>query len=301
MNAHFQNYQQDLEQYLPPKQILSLTVFKLFNWQLGDVVISSGAKQGSTWMQNIVHQIRTGGDAEFEKIDEVCPRLENVEYPGQSDRERLERFEKNAFSQYPFRVLKTHLAPPEFPFHSQVKYIIPVRNAKDTLVSFYHYRNSTTEEFQALWGGRPHHFPSFDVCFDCYLYFKSYWTLINAWLPYRHAENVLFIHYTDLKQDLEGNLKRIASFLDVKIPSEQWPDIVEKCGFQWMKKNSSKFEPRVLNVPIINKGRMIRKGKIGDSVNWFTAKHEARWEAIHKQLLPDEAIRTWCDQGGELP
>ncbi|MCP2731108.1 sulfotransferase domain-containing protein [Symplocastrum sp. BBK-W-15] len=290
------------QQYLPPAW--SSAIFAQFDWKAGDVVISSAAKQGTTWMQNIVHQLRTGGDADFEDINEECPRPEFVEYPGQEDRERLERWENGVFKKYPFRAIKTHAVPPKLPFEPQVKYIIPVRNGKDSLVSFYYYRNNTTEEFRELWGGRPFPFPSFDVFFDCYLHqWRSYWNCINAWLPYRHSENVLFIHYADLKRDLEGNLNRIANFLDLEISSGQWLSIIEKCGFQWMRDNSHKFESRVipLNIPILNKGGMIRKGKVGDYRDLFTPEQEIEWDTLHQEMLPDEAIRNWCDNGGKLP
>ena len=289
------------EKYLPPA---SSTIFDLFDWKDGDVVISSAAKQGTTWMQNIVHQLRTGGDADFEDINEECPRPEFVEYPGQEDLERLEKWQNGVFKKYSFRAIKTHASPPKLPFEREVKYIIPVRNGKDSLVSFYYYRNNTTEEFRELWGGRPFPFPSFDVCLDCYLgQWRSYWNCVNAWLPYRHCENVLFIHYGDIKADLEGNLQKIASFLKLEISSEQWPGIIEKCGFKWMQENSQKFEPRVipLNIPIINKGGMIRKGKVGSYGDLFTPEQEKRWDLIHKEMLPDEAIRHWCDHGGKLP
>ena len=38
-----------------------------------DVVISTPPKTGTTWVQQIVHQLRTGGDMDFEDIYQPIP------------------------------------------------------------------------------------------------------------------------------------------------------------------------------------------------------------------------------------
>ena len=41
-----------------------------------DVIIATPPKCGTTWMQQIVHQLRTGGDMDFDSIHEEIPWLE---------------------------------------------------------------------------------------------------------------------------------------------------------------------------------------------------------------------------------
>ena len=41
-----------------------------------DVLITTPPKAGTTWMQQILHQLRTGGDTTFASIDDVVPWLE---------------------------------------------------------------------------------------------------------------------------------------------------------------------------------------------------------------------------------
>ena len=41
-----------------------------------DVLIVTPPKCGTTWMQQIVHQLRTGGDMAFHEISEVVPFIE---------------------------------------------------------------------------------------------------------------------------------------------------------------------------------------------------------------------------------
>ena len=47
-----------------------------FKPRSSDVFIVTSPKCGTTWMQQIVHQLRTGGDMEFREITEVVPWIE---------------------------------------------------------------------------------------------------------------------------------------------------------------------------------------------------------------------------------
>ena len=47
-----------------------------FKPRSSDVFIVTPPKCGTTWMQQIVHQLRTGGDMEFGGINEVVPFIE---------------------------------------------------------------------------------------------------------------------------------------------------------------------------------------------------------------------------------
>ena len=61
-------------------------------WREGDIIVSVPAKSGTTWMMNIVHQLRTGGDPGFKDIYIEVPWLEFVEGPEDTRERRLERF-----------------------------------------------------------------------------------------------------------------------------------------------------------------------------------------------------------------
>jgi hypothetical protein len=46
---------------------------------------------------------------------------------------------------------------------------------------------------------------------------------------------VLLVHYADLIRDLGGEMRRIADFLDVDIPTALCSEVVERCRFEAMK------------------------------------------------------------------
>ena len=43
-----------------------------------DIIINTPPKCGTTWMQQIVHQLKTGGDMEFNTIHEEIPWFETA-------------------------------------------------------------------------------------------------------------------------------------------------------------------------------------------------------------------------------
>ncbi len=51
-------------------------------WRDGDIVCSVPAKSGTTWSMNIVHQLREGGDPNFEDIYIELKWLEFAYRPG---------------------------------------------------------------------------------------------------------------------------------------------------------------------------------------------------------------------------
>jgi aryl sulfotransferase len=59
---------------------------------------------------------------------------------------------------------------------------------------------------------------------------RSFWTE-------RRRPNLLLVHYNDLKADLSGEMKRIASFLGITTPDALWPQLVEAASFEAMKRD----------------------------------------------------------------
>lgn len=43
-----------------------------------DVFVTTLVKCGTTWMQQILHQLRSGGDMSFDEISDVVPYLESA-------------------------------------------------------------------------------------------------------------------------------------------------------------------------------------------------------------------------------
>jgi len=171
---------------LPP--FITLEMYPKLDYRPQDIIISVPCKSGTTWMMNIVHQIRSGGDCDFSDIYWEVPWLELIEYPGQPLKELLSRWEH--FPHYIRRVFKSHVSPPWLPFHKHVKYVVVARNGFDSLASMIPFCQSMGD-FLSMWGipGLP---PpvllgmwSTENPYSGPLFVKNWW-------PYRHEPNVFF-------------------------------------------------------------------------------------------------------------
>jgi aryl sulfotransferase len=41
---------------------------------------------------------------------------------------------------------------------------------------------------------------------------------VQSWWDFLHLPNILFVHYADLLADLEGEIRRVAQFLEIEVP-----------------------------------------------------------------------------------
>ncbi len=140
------------------------------------------------------------------------------------------------------RALKTHWEAPYVPYNPDARYIVVIRDPKDVLVSGYHFADSIlvgVSEFVApeTWarlfiaGRSP--FGSWPA------HTASFW----AW---RGRENVLLLHFEDMKADLEGAVRRVAAFMEVPLSGAQLEEVVHKSSFGYMKAINHKFAPPAL-------------------------------------------------------
>jgi hypothetical protein len=213
----------------------------------GDIYVATAPKTGTTWMQQIVHQVLTGGRGEFEHLSQVSPYLEQL---------MLRDFAQAVLDALPSpRIFKTHMpywlvAPPP---DSRVIYV--TRNAADSLVSVHNH--------VCLETGYRH---KLDVPFlrRDFMLKRWFWHL-KSWWPHRADPNVLHLRYEDLAADLEGGIRKVARFLGVTLEEDRVGAILEKCSFAFMKQHDDRFDVRVpVFDPSASRPGFIRKGVVGD-------------------------------------
>ena len=109
----------------PPAEMLEALAFEP---RPSDVIISPFAKCGTTWLQQIFHTLRTGGDEDFDDISRVVPWLEPAVSLG---------MDLNAEQVASPRGFKSHLTWAVVP--KGCRYIVSLRDPGDALVSLYHF------------------------------------------------------------------------------------------------------------------------------------------------------------------
>jgi aryl sulfotransferase len=280
-------------------------------WRNGDIVISVPVKSGTTWTMNIVHQLRSGGDPDLDDIYSDVPWLELVPGPGNTPDALVEAID--SMPEHRRRAFKTHSAPSTLPYHApgsgtDVQYVVIIRNPDEVLASFYPFLNAHSEQWFSLWGIDKQEFvpPDIDACFENFgkaMLPGGLFGFLSAWWPLRHESNVLLMHFSDMKRDHEGSVRKIASFLGYEPTTEQWSAILEYTSFPWMKQHEHKFEiHHAADVPILDPGAMVRKGKTGAAhEDGVTPKMSAELRAMGEEMLPDPQAREWLYKGGALP
>jgi aryl sulfotransferase len=282
-------------------------------WRDGDIVVSVPIKSGTTWTMNIVHQLREGGDPNLEDVYLEVPWLELVPAPG-TPREALVAQIDNMPTDRR-RAFKTHAppAPGPLPYHApgsgpDVKYVVVVRNPDEAMASLHPFIASHSDAWFELWGMEkaaiaPSEFAAFFEGFGKPMIGEMVFGFVAAWWPLRHQPNVLLMHFSDMKRDHEGSVRKIAEFLDLRPTDEQWRTVLECTSFGWMKQNEDKFELRgVTEVPILKPGAMVRKGKVGAArEDGVTPEIAAEIARIGEGIVRDKAALEWCYRGGALP
>lgn len=281
-------------------------------WRDKDILISVPVKSGTTWIMNIVHQLLTGGDPDFEDIYAEVPWLEILTRPGMPVQELIDRVESMTHERP--RAFKSHAAPPTLPYvepggDKDVRYIVVVRNPGEALVSAKPFLEKHTDAWYELWQvpkgafTRPD-FPTFyhDVI-DAIGMNSGLFDFLRSWWPLRNQSNVLFLHFADMKKDHEGSIHRVADFIGAQPTVEQWAAITEYTSFPWMKKNGIKFDASTATeVPVLTPGAMVRKGQTGSaSEDGMTPEISAHLRAAGNQVFPDQQALQWFYEGGPLP
>ena len=196
-----------------------------------DVIVVTSPKCGTTWMQQIVHQLRSGGDMSFEEIGDVVPFIEHA-YDLQID--------LNAEHNYQPRCYKSHAWYPYCPKGG--KYIVIYRDPYAACYSFFNFFNG--------WYFQPGEVSLHAFVRDIPLAgsgvpktkaeFPSYFAHLVSWWEHRNDSNVLLLFYEDMKEDLESAVREVAAFIEIK-DEEKIKKAVEMSSFEFMKKNERKF------------------------------------------------------------
>ena len=224
------------------------TVWNDYKFRDDDIIIATYAKTGTTWVQQIISQLLFDGE-EGLPVADMSPWLDLRVPPREV---KLTAVEAQDFR----RFVKTHLPVDALVFSQKAKYIYIARDGRDVLWSLFNHHTSANDFwYQAInetpgLVGPPIGKPTADIrqyyhewLDDDGYPFWSFWENIRSWWEIRHLPNVNLIHFQALKDDMPGEMRKIAAYLDIPIDQSKWDDIVEHCTFDYMKKNATASTP----------------------------------------------------------
>merc|ERR1711865_275008 len=201
-----------------------------------DVFLSTFPKTGTTWLQQICHQLRTGGHTDFEEISEesICPWLEVAgSLCIDLDAEHIANP----------RVFKTH-QPISQMSHMASKFLCVIRDPEATLLSNFKFAISKGDkqvkdinEFVKMLRWVPGGAGERGTSFGAYI-----WQFYREFWQCRELSNVHVVTYEGMRKDLKALLPGIASFLEVTLTDELSATVMELSSFKWMKDNEHQFD-----------------------------------------------------------
>jgi aryl sulfotransferase len=291
--------------------LIDSTRWQAYNHRPGDVVISTSYKTGTTWMQTIVANLVFQDGVMPAPVSSMSPWLDMPLPP-------LDKICQGLEAQTHRRFIKSHLALDGLPYFETARYIMVGRDTRDVFMSIWNHHSGYADQLKQTFRDRAallgREFPV-DIsdihemwrmwieksAFEWEQSGYPYWSHLHhaqTWWDFRHLPNILLVHYTDLLEDPERQVRRIARHIDIEIDEELLPGILERISFNAMREN--------FNMIMAEANQLFRDGGQtfmykGTNGRWRGVLTEAELEecraAIERELTPDCA--DWLEHGGE--
>lgn len=281
------------------------TVWNDFSFRDGDIVISTYAKSGTTWMQQIVGQLLFNGAPDV-NVAELSPWVD-LRLPPSAIKLAALAAQKNR------RFVKTHLPVDALVYSQKAKYIYIGRDGRDVAWSIFNHHTTANEAwYEALNNtpgrvGPPVERPRTHDPREYFLDwlktdgkpFWPFWENVRSWWAIRHLPNLLFVHFADLKRDMGAEIRRIAGFLDIAVDQARWPAILEHCSFDYMKAHADEVTP--LGGAFWEGGgkSFIHKGVNGRWRDLLTQADIKLYQDMARAQLGEPCAR-WMSEGGPI-
>jgi aryl sulfotransferase len=268
-----------------------------YNHRPGDIFVCASPKCGTTWMQTIVASLLWPDGNVPDAVMEMGPWFDGRIYDFDELMARLE-------AQSHRRFIKTHTPADGIPIFETASYIVVARDGRDAFVSFVNHRKNLRDDLiERLNADAMAQSVDPVVKFrgDVHGFFERWITdapplrYLASWWDLRGEPNVLLVHYNDLLADLEGEMRRVAGFLDIDIPEALWPGVVECCTFERMREEAE----RIGDFQRLFEGgaeSFLFKGTNGRWRGMLTEGELQRYQDRVEELLSPEAAH-WLEYG----
>lgn len=231
-----------------------------FAFRDDDIVISTPTKCGTTWMQMIVALLVFQTPDFGDELSRISPWVDMLTRP-------LDEVIADLEAQTHRRFLKTHLPLNGLPFDERVTYICVGRDPRDVALSWEnHQRNQDREamtrardafidpasappgavrpplpedSLERFWLWVDDDTPPTEAASTLLVtldHLESFWRV-------RDRPNVVFLHYAQLRADLDGQMRLLAERLGISVDEQVWPSLVEAASLTAMRERASELAP----------------------------------------------------------
>ncbi|MCU1426790.1 MAG: sulfotransferase, partial [Actinomycetia bacterium] len=112
----------------------------------------------------------------------------------------------------------------------------------------------------------------------------------------RAEPNVVLVHYDDLSADLEGQMRRLATLLDIKVDDQVWPRLVDAATFEQMKSRADLLAPDRTGV-LKDRAAFFRRGSSGAGRD-LLSRDELDHYRVRTQSMASPDLWAWLHRDG---
>jgi len=225
-----------------------------------DVFVTTYPKCGTTWVTQICHSLRSGGDMDFKEITEVCPwDVMALDCGEDLDAQHVAN-PRVWKSHEPFWAIAKNRDHP-------AKYIHVARNPLDAFISFYHF----LPNYMVIPEGKITMEGFANSVFAGVSNSGQIWDYFMSWLNADATVcRVMWVFYEDLKEDLETEIKRIAEFMEIELDNDLLDTVKHHSSFEFMRDHANQFDDHFvfdaikdrLGIPPLEIATQHRVGKV---------------------------------------
>ncbi|XP_042347409.1 cytosolic sulfotransferase 3-like [Plectropomus leopardus] len=250
-----------------------------------DILIATYPKAGTTWVSYILDLLYFG-QTERQRSVPIFERVPFLEVHFLSFGSGTELADNLPTSP---RLIKTHFpvqfVPKSF-WQQNCRMVYVARNAKDNLVSYFHFdRMNMGQPEPGDWSNYVHRF------MEGKMVWGSWYDHVNGWWKKKQTyPKIHYMFYEDLIEDTGREIDKLCSFLGLSRSDEEKKRVAGGSHFDNMKKdNMANYSTiKVMDFKI---SPFMRKGKVGDWKNHFTVSQNEQFDEDYKKKMTDLTLK----------
>ncbi len=267
-----------------------------FEPRVGDVIVATPAKSGTTWTQSIIAMLLQGTTELSDKLSALSPWIDANFAPRAQT--------KAAIATQPGRrVIKTHTPADGWPVWEGVSVVTVFRHPLEVFQSIRkHLKNSKIVDEHPL-------LDDLDAALSHFLTTEhtdenidsdSLAAIIRMFqinvLSGRHPD-LLVLNYAAMLRDHAGTVSRLDAFLGTNASPALLAEVTEATAFTRMKQDAAQFAPEADMDIWKDVTGFFAGGRSGSGHAGLTDVQIAAYEARLVELLPDPVYRRWLETG----